>query len=551
MADLIVGVGIVKVEIIMSTSSISIDAKPSNGIGQAPVAQNSRQQQKEESAGDYKLCPTHKRNNSLNTCSLSSGVDDIGSCTDHEDQPPSVCESQHDEYEEPQTPQGVERILSVDMFSRFATAYTYPIDGEYDDEYSSDDDDEEEAYCDYEANGIGKERISPDYDNELKETKSHNRSRDRCNNNAWSQQSGYLDGEKFIENEDADDNDGGESTALPHHYRRGHRRVNSLPWTKNETKDVSTPLAVDKEPVTPLPPKLTKKRAPAMLRNQRRSLSMSNTDLNGRYGGGGAPPSGAMTPPRVPSLNASVAAGGIPHRRIVSAHSPLSDMLEITSLSASPKPPRPTSLSGGTSPRLRSRAGLPPRPSGHPITLSPQLSWSQPERTSSDPHHKRSHSAPMMPSPRSTSNSACTAAPQNSGGPTAHHHFRSFSYGSFKALHGVSESLYLSQAPLDTSPDPSLLGSRPRHHTRSHSLDSRSTAMSTKSRDSTVSEPSQADLDAEQTWNDYYDQKLVQKNFVKDELKYRLSKAMPKVFVKSLSLSSRPALKRADSAKFV
>lgn len=44
---------------------------------------------------------------------------------------------------------------------------------------------------------------------------------------------------------------------------------------------------------------------------------------------------------------------------------------------------------------------------------------------------------------------------------------------------------------------------------------------------------------------------MMKKNVLKDELKYRLSKAMPKDLVKRLSLSSQPALKRADSAKFV
>lgn len=505
----------------MSTSpGISTDAKPDDGIGQTPIAENNASRyQVVEATRDCNLSPTHKRNDSFNTCSLSAEAvdDDIGSFADQEDQSPSGFEAGQDEdEEEPQTPQGVDRILTVDMFSRFATAYTYPIDGEYDDEYSSDDDDDE-------ATGISKERISLDNDNELGENKCCLHNRNRCDTG--------LDGEKFIENEDdADGNDGGDS-ALPYQHRRGHRRVNSLPWTMDETKDVSTPPLEGKAPVTPSPQKLVKKRAPAMLRNQRRSLSMSNTDLNGRYGDEAVPPSGARTPPRAPRLNthAATCTEGTPHRRIVSAHSPLSDMLQITSLSASPRPPLPTTLSGGCSPRLRPRVGMPPRPIGQPITLSPQRSWSQPERMSL----------------------SFSAAPQHSGGSTAQHHFRTLSYESFKEMQDVSESVYLSQALVGTSPDPSLLGSRPKHHTRSHSLDSRSTAISTKSKDSAASEISQADLDAERIWNDYYEQKMVQKNFVKDELKYRLAKAMPKVFVKRLSLSSPPALKRANSAKFV
>ena len=499
----------------MSTSSCISTAKPSDdGIGQTPIAENNASRYRVmEATGDCNLSPTHKRNDSFNTCSLSAEVvdDDIGSFADQDDQSPSVFEAgqDEDEDEEPQIPQGVDRILTVDMFSRFATAYTYPIDGEYDDEYSSDDDEDDKS------TGISKERISPHNDNELGENKYCRHNRNRCDTG--------LDGEKFIENQDDDDNDGDD--ALPYQYRRGHHRVNSLPWTMDETKDVSTPPSEDKTPVTPSPQKLIKKRAPAMLRNQRRSLSMSNTDLNGRYGDEAVPPSGARTPPRAPSLNTRATTGteGIPHRRVISAHSPLSDMC------ASPKPPRPTCLSGGNSPRLRPRVGMPPRPSGQPITLSPQRSWSQPERTSQ----------------------SFSAAPQNSGGPPAQHHFRTLSYENFKAMQDVSESVYLSQAFVGTSPDPSLLGSRPRHHTRSHSLDSRSTVMSTKSKDSAASEISLADLDAERIWNDYYEQKMVQKNYVKDELKYRLSKAMPKVFVKRLSLSSPPALKRANSAKFV
>ena len=498
----------------MSTTSsgISTDVKSDDGIGQTPIAENNASRyQVVEATGDCNLSPTHKRNDSFNTCSLSAEVvdDDIGSFVDQDDQSPSICEAGQDEDEEPQTPQGVDRILTVDMFSRFATAYTYPIDGEYDDEYSSDDDDDK-------ATGISIERISLDNDNELGENKYCRQNRNRCDTG--------LDGEKFIENQDDDDNDGGDP--LPYQDRRGHHRVNSLPWTMDETKDVSTPPSKDKSPVTPSPQKPVKKRAPAMLS---RSLSMSNTDLNGRYGDEAVPPSDARTPPRPPCLNARAATEGTSHRRIVSAHSPLSNMLEIASLSASPKPPLPTSLSGGCSPRLRPRVGMPPRPSGQPITLSPQLSWSQPERTSL----------------------SFSAAPQDSGGSTVQHHFRTLSYESFKAMQDASDSVYLSQAFVGTSPDPSLLGSRPRHHTRSHSLDSRSTVMSTKSKDSAASEMSQADLDAERIWSDYYEQKMVQKNYVKDELKYRLSKAMPKVFVKRLSLSSPPALKRANSAKFV
>ena len=290
-----------------------------------------------------------------------------------------------------------------------------------------------------------------------------------------------------------------------------------------------------------------------------RSMSHTRTDLNGRYGNGeDTPPLGAITPPRVPRASSSDDADGCrSHHRVVSAHSPLSDLLEITSLSASPRPPRPTYLPGGASPRLRPRVGLPPRPVGHPITLSPQLSWSEPEsieRKATASQHKRSHSAPMIPSPRSTTSTNSTAASQISAGPIMQHHLRSFSYGNFKALHDASESLYLSQIPLDTSPDPSLLGSRPRHHKRNHSLDSRSTTMSTKSKESAVSaasEVSQAESDAEQKWNEYYEYKMVKRNVVKDEFKYRLSKAMPKGLAKRISPSSKPALKRADSAKFV
>lgn len=399
-------------------------------------------------------------------------------------------------------------------------------------------------------------------DNDNESEKSQNRHRSRYNNNAWSQQSGFsLDGEKFIENEDADaENDVGDAntTTLPYHFRKGHRRVNSFPWKMDETKEVATPPTVDKGLVTPSPPKVLKKKAPAMVRRSR-SMSNTRTDLNDRYYGSGedALPSGATTPPRVPSVNSSDADGCRSHHRVVSAHSPLSDLLEITSLSASPRPPRPTYLPGGASPRLRPRVGLPPRPVGHPITLSPQLSWSEPgsiERKAPTSQHKRSHSAPMIPSPRSTTSTNSTAASQISAGPAMQHHLRSFSYGNFKALHDASETLYLSQIPLDTSPDPSLLGSRPRHHTRNHSLDSRSTAMSTKSKESVLSaasEVSQAESDAEQKWNEYYEHKMVKRNVVKDEFKYRLSKAMPKGLAKRISPSSKPALKRADSAKFV
>ena len=529
-------------------STFLVDAS-AGGVGHDPIAQHSRQQQEEEPKvlDDHKASPTHKRDNSLNTCSLSSGADepDVASCMDQEDQLPSECEAVKDDFdcEEPQTPQGVERILSVDMFSRFATAYTYPIDGEYDDQYSSDDDEEDD---------IGtKTQISSGHDNEPGE--GSNRHCNRYNNNAWSQQSGFsLDGEKFIENEDADaEKDAGDidTTTLPYHFRRSHRRVNSFPWKMDETMEVSTPPMEDKGFVTSSAPKLMKKKAPPIVR---RSLSMSNTrtDLKSRYGvDEDALQSGATTPPRAPSATASDIVGNTSHRRIVSAHSPLSDLLEITSLSASPRPPRPTCL--------RPRAGLPPRPSGHPITLSPQLSWSEPERIETNAavsQHKRSHSAPMLPSPRSTTSTTSTAASQVSAGPSMQHHIRSFSYGNFKALHDASESLYLSQIPLDTSPDPSLLGSRPRHHTRNHSLDSRSTVMSTKSKDSTAStasEVSQAESDAEHKWNEYYENKKMKKNVVKDEFKYRLSKAMPKGLAKRISPSSQPALKRADSAKFV
>ena len=518
------------------------------GVGHDPINQNLTQQQQEHKISDHEASPTHKRDNSFNTCSLSSGADDVGSCTDQEDQPPSICEgvTNNCEYEEPKTPQGVERILSVDMFSRFATAYSYPIDGEYDDQYSSDDDEDDiDTYA----------QTSSGNDNEPGE--GENRNRDRYKNNAWSQQSGFsLDGEKFIENEDADaENDVGDtntSSTLPYHFRKSHRRIHSFPWKMDETKEVSTPPMVDKGLVTPSPPKVMKKKAPAMVRRSR-SLSNSCTDLSARYDNGEDDPrSGTATPPRVPtSANTTGVEGRRSHHRVVSAHSPLSDLLEITSLSASPRPPRPTCLPGCASPRLRPRAGLPPRPSGYPITLTAQLSWSEPERIErnvSPPNHKRSHSAPM---PRSTSSATGTTPTQNSVGPVMQHHLRSFSYGNFKALHDASESLYLSQVPLDTSPDPSLLGGRPRHHTRNHSLDSRSTAMSTKSKDSTASEASRAESDAEQKWNEYYEHKMMKKNVVKDEFKYRLSKAMPKGIAKRFSLSSRPALKRADSAKFV
>ena len=548
----------------MSTFLVNASA---DGAGHDPTSQHLRQQQDENRMSDHKTSPTHKRDNSLNTCSLSSGADDVGSCTEEEDQPPNSCEAVNNgfDYEEPQTPQGVERILSVDMFSRFATAYSYPIDGdEYDDQYSSDDEEDNEAYDNNKGDDIDtKKPTSSGNDNESGE--SQNRHRSRYNNNAWSQQSGFsLDGEKFIENEDADaenDVDDVNTTTLPYHFRRGHRRVNSFSWKMDEKKEVSTPPMVDKGLVTPSPPKVLKKKAPAMVRRCR-SMSHTRTDLNGRYGNGeDTPPLGAITPPRVSSASSSDDADGCrSHHRVVSAHSPLSDLLEITSLSASPRPPRPTYLPGGASPRLRPRVGLPPRPVGHPITLSPQLSWSEAEsiqRKAPTSQHKRSHSAPMVPSPRSTTGTNSTAASQFCAGPAMQQHLRSFSYGNFKALHDASETLYMSQIPLDTSPDPSLLGSRPRHHTRSNSLDSRSTAMSTKSIESTVSaasEVSQAESDAEQQWNEYYEHKMVKKNVLKDELKYRLSKAIPKGLAKRISPSSQPvqpALKRAGSAKFV
>ena len=533
----------------MCTFSVN-GSTATDDVDHEPIAQKPGQSQEEAVVGDHKVSPTRSRDISLITCSLTSGIDDVGSCMDQEDQPPSVCEDVHDEYEEPQNPQAVERILSVDMFSRFATAYAYPIGGdggEYDDDYSSDDEDDEddEAHGDDEDDGKNAPTSSGN-DNEPREDRSSNRN--RCKNHVWSQQSGYsLDGERFLENEDAGDNDMG------CRFHRGHRRASSFPW--DIRNDVSTPPTQDKGIITTTPPKLMKKRAPPMIHNQRRSLSMSNADLNGRFGGQDALPSGsvATAPPRVPSSNFNGTAGGTPHRRVVSAHSPLSDLLEITSLSASPRPPRPPCSSAGSSPRLRPRAGLPPRPSGHPITLSSQVSWTESERidrTPLAPYHKRSHSAPMIPSPGSTSSVVSTTASQHSAGLTVQHHLRSFS-GNFKALHDASKSLYLSQIHLDASPDASLLGSRPKHHTRNHSLDSRSTTMSTKSKESTSSEASQDESEAEQKWNEYYEHKMMKKNVLKDELKYRLSKAMPKDLVKRLSLSSQPALKRADSAKFV
>ena len=528
--------GIVKEEV-MSTFSVDASAGGADA-GRDPIAQHSQevQQQEENRFSDHKASPTHKRDNSLNTCSLSSGADDVGSCTDQEDQLPSACcEDVNNDFEceEPQAPQGVERILSVDMFSRFATAYSYPIDGdEYDDQYSSDDEEDDEAlYNNNQGDDFGT-KTPTSSGNDIESGENQNSQRSRYSNNAWSQQSGFsLDGEKFIENEDVDaENElvDVKPTTLPYQFRRGHRRVNSF---QDEMKEVSTPPMVDKGLVTPSPPKVIKKKAPAVVR---RSLSMSNTrtDLIGRYGRcEDAPPLGAITPPR---------------SRCISP--------------ASPRPPRPTCLPGDASPRLRPRVGLPPRPVGHPITLSPQLSWSEPEsieRKAPTSQHKRSHSAPMAPSPRSTTSTNSTAASQFCAGPAMQQHLRSFSYGNFKALHDASETLYMSQIPLDTSPDPSLLGSRPRHHTRSHSLDSRSTAMSTKSIESTVSaasEVSQAESDAEQQWNEYYEHKMVKKNVLKDELKYRLSKAIPKGLAKRISPSSQPvqpALKRAGSAKFV
>lgn len=546
---------------VIAMSTFLVDAS-AGGAGHDRTSQHPRQQQEENRFSEHKASPTHKRDNSLNTCSLSSGADDVGSCTEQEDQPPSVCEAVNNdfEYEEPQTPQGVERILSVDMFSRFATAYSYPIDGEYDDQYSSDDEEDVDTYDNNRGDDI-ETKTPTSYNNDSDSGESQNRYRSRYNNNAWSQQSGFsLDGEKFIENEDAEiENDVGDvnTTTLPYHFRRGHRRVNSFPWKMDETKEVSTPPMVDKGLVTPSPPKVMKKKAPVMVRRSR-SMSNTRTDLNDRYGSGEeALPSGATTPPRVPGANTTGADGCRSHHRVVSAHSPLSDLLEITSLSASPRPPRPTCLPGGASPRLRPRNGLPPRPVGHPITLSPHLSWSEPEsieRKAPTSQHKRSHSAPMIPSPRSTTSTNSCDASQISAGPATQHHLRSFSYGNFKALHDASETLYLSQIPLNTSPDPSLLGSRPRHHTRNHSLDSRSTAMSTKSKESTVSaasEVSQAESDAEQKWNKYYEHKMVKRNVVKDEFKYRLSKAIPKGLAKRISPSPQPELKRADSAKFV
>ena len=70
----------------MSTSSCISTAKPSDdGIGQTPIAENNASRYRVmEATGDCNLSPTHKRNDSFNTCSLRKHMEDIQRLMDRE-----------------------------------------------------------------------------------------------------------------------------------------------------------------------------------------------------------------------------------------------------------------------------------------------------------------------------------------------------------------------------------------------------------------------------------------------------------------------------------
>lgn len=458
-------------------------------------------------AGLLSPISTHKRVDSF-TCSCSSAGD--GSCTD------GGLSSPLDADEMPQS------VLSVDMFSRFATAYTYPIDGE-------DDSDSEGS------------------------SSSNSGNAEKRGQSTRSQSAYSLFGEKILENEDEDKSCENDDTTTPATRkvidsklnsadtdsvalanRRVHRRVTSLDTNvataaarTPERKICSSPSegnllkkSIDSTfshtLVTPSPPQ--KKQF-----SHRRSRSMPIADLSSRYDKSASSSELKMSPQQSS------------HRRILSAHSPLGDMMKLTSVSSnivsSVSPPCPCP-----------RAGLPPRPNGGSGRSTPVLTkLSSPSymyEATQPSSHRRVHSAPGNPSPKEGGQPAMNV--MRASNMPAVPHLRSASYGSFKEIRDACESLYMSQ---NSSPDPKLLGQRKRHQ-RGHSLDSRTT----RSTDSNKSSPSEEESNAAQYWSAYYEKQKLKKHVVKDELKYRLGKAVPKALTSRLS--SRPELKRAGSAKF-
>mmetsp|Transcript_17853 Transcript_17853/g.38761 ORF Transcript_17853/g.38761 Transcript_17853/m.38761 type:complete len:503 (-) Transcript_17853:86-1594(-) len=395
-------------------------------------------------------------------------------------------------------------ILTVEMFSHFATEYTHPIDGDSD--ISSRDD-----------------------------------SCDICDRRGQSARSGsgivgeiFLDEDRSCEENDASPpatnksidsklkSDDGERSKVDNHRR--HRRISSMPASLSMvTSTTKTPERMIHSgpdegypsrhiPVTPSPPH---KKPPSHIR----SRSMPVADLCKIYGN------------NIPAIASSFEFQSSPdpqsHHRIVSAHTPLGDIMKLN----------------GNPNITRRRAGLPPRPTGtvggsgrtSPVSRKASLTFETPA-----PSHRRVNSEPGVG--KSLTEGGRPVTPILCDKP-ATLHLRASSYGSFRAIRDASELLYNLQ---NSSPDPKLLGRRQRHQ-RSPSFDSRTTlSAGDNTKDGTDESSGEEESSAEQCWNAYYEKRKLKKNIVKEELKYRLGRRIPK----ALTTRKSAELKPASSAKF-
>ena len=457
--------------------------------------------------------PNVKRVDSF-TCSCSSAGDETYADGGMTSEPPS------------------RSCLSVDMFSHFATAYTYPIDG------GSNSDSDSSSVCSSKFEQSGRSQSGIIGEIFLDEEKS------------------YTQGSPLPATKESFDSKlkTGDDDKLKEDSHRDYRRINSVPISLNTIgATTETPkrqvICSNSYPddgcasgrhalVTPSPPQ--KKPASHM-----RSRSMPIADLSNIYD--------MSVPARASSFGLELSTKPQSHRQIVSTHTPLGDIMKLngyTSVTSSNAPCGP-----------RRRAGLPPRPiiAGSGRT-SPVITSSLTCETPS-PSHRRVHSAPGSVASVTEGNRHATPLLHNK--PTALRlHARASSYDSFRAIRDASETLYNLQ---NSSPDPKLLGQRrrrkQRQHQRGHSPDSRTTQSTDDSKLDFINTNKSSPLEeleeegsddaGEQCWNAYYEKRKLKKNVVKNELKYRLSKAIPKALTarKSLSASS-PELRPARSAKF-
>ena len=395
-------------------------------------------------------------------------------------------------------------VLTVEMFSHFATEYTHPIDGDSD--ISSRDD--SSAICDRRGQSArsGSGILGVIFLDE-----------DRSCENDTSPPATKKSLDSKLKSDDA------ERSKVDNHRR--HRRINSMPISLSmingatKTPERKIHSGPDEEypsshiPVTPSPPQ--KKPASHM-----RSRSMPIAELSKIYDNN--------VPAIASSFELQSSPGPQSHRRIVSAHAPLGDVMK---LNGSPNTTCP-------------RAGLPPRPTGtigstcsgrtSLMIRKASLTFKTPA-----PSHRRVNSEPGIATSSTEGTSPIT--PTLCDKPTALH-LRASSYGSFRAIRDASELLYNLQ---NSSPDPKLLGRRQRHQ-RGPSLDSRTTQSTGDNTKDGTDESSGEESNAEQCWNAYYEKRKLKKNVVKNELKYRLGRSIPK----ALTTRKSPELKPASSAKF-